>query len=1094
MSQAPEGNPEARTLGNDTGNGHGNENGHTSITVVNVPLDSDCILEGQVNGVNAGILIDTGAAATILSRKLWDKTGCMEPLASPDGRKLVGVEGTPLNLHGVAQVQIQLEDEVFTIAAIVADTLATGIDVILGRDFLREHQCTIEMGQKNDVLRFKNNGISIVFNSHKGQPRDSKVSVMLTESVHVPPHSEIEVMARIPSSAANQTWVVEADKQQRSAVMVARAVVTPGGSAIPLRLLNWRNEAVSIPKGTVVAAMELVADDACATETVASTGEDHSVEVPEEQRLRLWEMISRSGDRLTEEEKEQLFALCLEYNDLFATGSDDFGRTTALRHKINVEGSAPIRQQARRIPPFRKDEVKKLLDDMLRKEIITPSQSPWASPVVLVRKKDGSTRFCVDYRKVNAVTRKDAYPLPRIDTTLDTLAGSKWFSTLDLLSGYWQVEVDPNDQEKTAFCTPNGLFEFKVMPFGLCNAPATFQRLMDMVLAGVQWSSCLVYLDDIIIVGKTFQHHLQNLREVFSRLREAGLKLKPSKCDLCCKEVRFLGHIVSPNGVRTDPAKTDKVADWPVPTTRKRVQQFLGLANYYRRFVKDFSNIARPLHRLTEKNCKFHWTNECQTAFDDLRHRLVSAPILAFPDYNREFILDTDASDDGIGAVLSQVQDDGTEHVIAYASRILTKPERRYCVTRRELLAVVTFIHHFRQYLLGRRFSLRTDHGSLTWLSNFKEPEGQLARWLERLQEYDFSITHRPGKKHQNADSLSRHPCTQCGRETHHTDLPSDVIAMGQQVSPHPLLRERSSADLRQQQLGDGPIRLLLQAVEQDQKPTPEDARGQGPDAQRLAQLWSRLVVEHGVLKRRYEDTQGHSTWLQLVIPPTLREEVLRELHSGALEGHLGEEKTLLKVKERFYWPGMHRDVKDSCKTCEACVTRKTAPKKNHAPLQTIKAGFPMQVVAVDIMGPLPEGESGNKYVLVAGDYFTKWMEAYAIPDQEAVTVAQKLTNEMFCRFSPPEQLHSDQGRQFESKLLHEVCNLLGIHKTKTTPYHPQCDGLVERFNRTLLDMLATTTRENPFAWCATSYAQAMRRGRSTMTSEFMDNPIMTAA
>ena len=302
------------------------------------------------------------------------------------------------------------------------------------------------------------------------------------------------------------------------------------------------------------------------------------------------------------------------------------------------------------------------------------------------------------------------------------------------------------------------------MPFGLCNAPATFQRLMDMILAGVQWSSCLVYLDDIIIVGKTFQHHLHNLREVFNRVRDAGLKLKPSKCDLCCKEVRFLGHIVSPNGVRTDPAKTDKVADWPVPTTRKEVQQFLGLANYYRRFVKDFANIAKPLHRLTEKSCKFHWTNVCQTAFDDLRHRLVSAPILAFPDHNQEFILDTDASDDGIGAVLSQIQDDGAEHVIAYASRILTKPERRYCVTRRELLAVVTFVHHFRQYLLGRRFSLRTDHGSLTWLSHFKEPEGQLARWLERLQEYDFSITHRPRKKHQNADSLSRHPCTQWTR------------------------------------------------------------------------------------------------------------------------------------------------------------------------------------------------------------------------------------------------------------------------------------------------------------------------------------------
>ena len=519
---------------------------------------------------------------------------------------------------------------------------------------------------------------------------------------------------------------------------------------------------------------------------------------------------------------------------------------------------------------------------------------------------------------------------------------------------------------------------------------------------------------------------------------------------------------MSADGVRTDPAKTAKVTDWPVPKTKKQVQQFLGLASYYRRFVRDFATTAKPLHRLTEKNCKFEWTTHCQTAFEELRHRLVSAPILAFPDYCSDFILDTDASDTGIGAVLSQTQPDGSECVIAYASRTLSKPERRYCVTRRELLAAVTFIHHFRQYLLGKRFSLRTDHSSLTWLSNFKEPEGQLARWLERLQEYDFTITHRPGCKHGNADSLSRHPCTQCGRASHSEEPTPDVIA-AEQVPP--VLVQKPPDELRRIQLEDGPVGLMLRAVEKTEKPTSEDARGHGPEAQRLKQLWTRLIVDDGVLKRRYEDTQKQSTWLQLVVPCPLRDEVVHELHAGALEGHLGEDKTLNKVKERFYWPGMQHDVlvlRNWCRTCEACQTRKSAPKKNHAPLQTIKAGFPMQVVAVDIMGPLPESETGNKYVLVASDYFTKWTEVYAIPNQEAITVAQKLTDEMFCRFSPPEQLHSDQGRQFESGVVHEVCKLLKICKTKTTP---QCDGQVERFNRTLLDMLATTTRENAFDW-----------------------------
>ena len=287
------------------------------------------------------------------------------------------------------------------------------------------------------------------------------------------------------------------------------------------------------------------------------------------------------------------------------------------------------------------------------------------------------------------MTRKDAYPLPRVDDTLDTLSGAKWFSTLDLTSGYWQVEVEPNDREKTAFCTPDGLFEFKVMPFGLCNAPATFQRLMDLVLAGLQWSSCLVYLDDIIIVGRTFSEHLHNLQTVLTRLREAGLKLKPQKCNLCLPQVEFLGHIVSAGGISTDPRKTEKVRNWPTPTNRREVQQFLGLASYYRRFVQDFAKIAKPLHRLTEKTSKFEWTSDCQASFNSLRQKLISAPILAFPDYTKPFILDTDASDMGMGAVLSHVNDSGAERVVAYASCTLSRAEQRYCVTRKELFAVI---------------------------------------------------------------------------------------------------------------------------------------------------------------------------------------------------------------------------------------------------------------------------------------------------------------------------------------------------------------------------------------------------------------------
>lgn len=476
-------------------------------------------------------------------------------------------------------------------------------------------------------------------------------------------------------------------------------------------------------------------------------------ELTQEWDAKLFELPM--GD-LTKEQKTNLVDLLQQYRHLFAWDATQLGRTDLVQHTIDVGNATPIKKRWYRTSRMERDFIAGEIDRMLQQNLIEKSRGPWAFPVVLVRKKNGKLRFCVDYRPLNKVTKRDEYPLPRIDDMLDSLGGSAWFTSLDLASGYWQVEMNPKDREKTAFITQFGTFQFTVMPFGLCNAPATFQRLMDEVLHDELWKFVVVYLDDLNIYSRTFDEHLQHLRKIFDRLRDAGLKLNPEKCKFASTELAFLGHVISKDGIRTDPGKISKVKDFPRPTNLTQLRGFLGLASYYRRFIKDFSKIANPLNKLLKKNVPFNWTNAQQQAFEYLKNCLISSPILTYPQWNRPFILFTDASTFALGAVLSQKDEDGNERVVAYASRSLLPAEKNYTATELECLAAVWAIGKFHHYLHGSHFSLITDHSALCHLFNMTTPNGRLARWVMKLQSYDFDTIHRAGKRHSNVDSLSR--------------------------------------------------------------------------------------------------------------------------------------------------------------------------------------------------------------------------------------------------------------------------------------------------------------------------------------------------
>ena len=503
---------------------------------------SSYLLSCSVYDVPVSFLIDTGAGVSLLSTSIWEKIKPTKEELNPIvTHRLVGVDGVPIKVDGTVSVPITIGSMTVQHDFIVAKQITA--EAILGLDFLEAKKCILDLA--GGKMQINDTSLSLI-----PQPSTKKVQcakVTIKESLIIPSRSEVEIMAHLHNKEEG-TWLLEGTQFRKLPICVARVLTVPKNQSVPIRIVNLDPFPVTVHKNTKIATAELITDEAIC---IAHESEPPITESDV--------FLHPLPPHITESQKEQFLALMSHYSCVIADSPDDLGRTDVMQHHIDTNGASPTRQQARRVPLPCRETVKALLQEMLEKRIISPSKSPWASPIVLVTKKDGSTRFCVDYRKINAVTRKDAYPIPRVDDTLNTLSGSSWFSTIDLKSGYWQVEMAPDDREKTAFCTQEGLFEFNVMPFGLCNAPATFQRLMDCVLAGLQWSSCLVYIDDIIIIGRSFDEHLHHLQQVLDRLKSAGLKIQPSKCHFLQQKVKFLGHIVSSEGVSPDPSKTSKV-------------------------------------------------------------------------------------------------------------------------------------------------------------------------------------------------------------------------------------------------------------------------------------------------------------------------------------------------------------------------------------------------------------------------------------------------------------------------------------------------------------------------------------------------------
>lgn len=725
-----------------------------------------------------------------------------------------------------------------------------------------------------------------------------------------------------------------------------------------------------------------------------------------------------------------------QYADVFDTTK--LGHCDVIPFKMDTGDAHPIKQKAYRTPHLKRQIIDKQIDEMLEAGVIVPSASPWASPITLVPKKDGGTRFCVDYRKVNAVTRRDSYPLPLIQDIFDQLEGATLFSTLDLKTGFWQIPIEKSSQDKTAFTCYRGLFNFTRMPFGVVNAPSIFQRTMDRVLHGLIGKICFVFIDDIVVYSRDPADHASALQQVLDRLREAGLKAKPSKCNIACKEVFLLGYQISSAGIAPCPEKTSAIANMEPPRNTREVRRFLGMAGYYRQTVPGYAAIAAPLNALLRLRAKWEWTDQHEKAFRLLQQHLLSDNVLAFPQTNEPYALYTDACDYALGGILVQKDTQGVERVIQYVSHQFTEAERKWSTLEKEAYGVVYCLKKLRPYLFGATFEIFTDHKPLRALFQNEVANSRVQRWAVLIAEYGAPISYRKGVNNIRADMVSRV-----------RPLAVDVVDTEDYVEPHTGTVTWS-------------LPLQFDNIDKDQLHTAQKRD--------FPELWQRAQdsddddynVQDGILFSCKRPGPRQARFPRVVLPAEWRDRVTGRCHSQT--GHAGRWKTTRAVLEAYVWPGLRADVAKWLHRCGPCQIHK--PHQEHvAHGRMPEPSYPFQIVSMDLTGPFTRSERGHSYLFTLIDHLTGFAEAYPIASKRGDTIADVLNRDFFPRYGPCELLVSDNGLEFVNQSVNNLCKAYDVKHVTTTIYHPQSNAKVERFHRTLKGILSRLISTTSSSW-----------------------------
>lgn len=1035
-------------------------------------------------------LLDCGASISIFKE---NKLLSEFPIDYNSNCKITGISKGEIYTIGLTNTQLEIgNNSIEHSFQIVNKDFPIPVDGILGIDFLSNNKCVVDYNNWTLTVNINNSEITIpIYDSPDGQGN----------LLIIPARSE--VIRRIEINSEEDYSLIP-NQILTTDVYVARTIVSKSDPHV--KILNISDE--DIPLTNVKVISEKLSD---------YTILDPDDYISDNRKIVLEKLQKNFPDYAYND----LNKLCSQFLDIFALETDKISYNNFYKQKLRLKDDQPVYVKNYRIPHAHQEEINRKIDNMLNNGTIEPSMSEYNSPILLVPKKslpgnpNKRWRFCVDYRQINKKLIADKFPLPRIDCILDQLGRARYFSIIDLLNGFYQIELEDDSKDITSFTTDKGTFRFKSIPFGIKIGPNAFQRMMSIAFSGLSPTQGFIYMDDLVVVASSEKQMVKNLTNVFETCRKYNLKLNPDKCEFFKREVTYLGHRCTDKGILPDESKYSIISNYPRPTDADSAKRFIAFCNYYRRFIKRFAHHACYITNLTRKKVKFFWSENCEKAFQYLKQSLIKPPILKYPDFNKPFCITTDASKIACGAVLTQ-EYDGVDHPISYASRAFTPGERNKSTPLQELTAIHWALTFFRPYVFGSKFLVKSDHRPLVYLFTMKNPSSKLVRMRLDLEEYDFEIEHIKGKDNVVADALSRIDFKDIKQlaTANATILKVTTRSETRQMKDVEEEKNRKSQFRDEQAINikvyevNNPLEVRkIPRIQFRLKGDPYCIIRNGKQSisrfglnefvsnnilnlrDVLLQI-ERKANEHNFMKlqislnddlfkvvcAQYFKEKGNETLktLSIAITPNItminnkneKLELLNKFHADPVfGGHCGTRRLYSKLRLNYFWTNMTKDIATFVRNCLKCQQNKSREKNKEELTITPTPQKAFDIVSVDTIGPLIRSNNGNEYAVTLMCDLTKYLVTIAVPDKQATTIARAIYENFILIYGPMTQLLTDRGSEYVNSILNELSELLNIKRNTSTANHHRTLGTIERSHRTFNEYVRSYINERKTDW-----------------------------